>query len=76
MLGVIPLPQEMVDMTDRELETSFGRMRLGLGVTPRKLEEVVVGVDGTRAELQVTGYNTDVFCYCRLHYLQVQQSQW
>ena len=39
-------PQETVDMTDRKLETSFGRMRLGLGVAARKLEEVVVGRKG------------------------------
>ena len=71
----------IVDTTHRELETSFGRMRLELFVTVRKLKRVVVGrkcVDRSCVQWQVVSDEVQygVSCYHRLHYLWVQQSLW
>ena len=48
MLSVIALLQEMVDITDRELENGFGRMRLGLGLTTRSFTTLGFSSDFAR----------------------------
>ena len=55
-ISTLGIPQEMVDMTDRELETSFGRRRLRFCVAARKLEGVA-GRKGTTGDTLVTQIN-------------------